>query len=310
MTTAYFTADAICRAHDMGDGHPEQPGRLVAIEKGLDVVGIADRLDRRSAPAVDLELVKQVHDALHIEQLYDMAPGQGHVPLDEDTVLTPHTLAAARYAAGAGVAAVDTVMAGEAANAFCAVRPPGHHAEYARAMGFCFFNNVAIAARHAIDQHGLSRVAIVDFDVHHGNGTEDVMRHEPRVLFCSSYQNPLFPHTDDASIPGKLIKTPLRGGTAARVFRDAIERDWMPALHEYRPEFILVSAGFDAHRSDPLADLNLEAEDFAWITERICDVAETHCQGRVVSLLEGGYALDALAASAAVHVRSLLKRST
>ena len=308
MTTAYYTADAICRAHDMGEGHPEQPGRLIAIEKGLDVVGIADRLDRRSAPPADTALVKRVHDPLHIDQLYDMAPRHDRIPLDEDTLLTPDTLAAARYGAGAGVAAVDAVMAGDIANAFCAIRPPGHHAEYSKAMGFCFFNNIAIAARHAIDHHGLERVAIVDFDVHHGNGTEDVMRDEPRVLFCSSYQNPLFPHTDDASIPGKLIKTPLRGGTAARVFRDAIERDWIPALHEHKPQLILVSAGFDAHRSDPLADLNLETEDFAWVTERILDVAETHCGGRVVSMLEGGYALDALAASAAVHVRTLLNR--
>lgn len=308
MTTAYYSRHDLCRAHDMGAGHPEAPDRLPAIEQGLDVLGIADRLDRRQAPAASLDAIKRVHDESYVDELLAIAPDTGRVPIDADTILTPHTLPAAYHAAGAGIAAVDAVLAGEVANAFCAVRPPGHHAEYARAMGFCFFNNVAIAATHALAAGGLERVAIVDFDVHHGNGTEDVCRGEPRVLFCSTYQNPLFPFTSDESVPGRLIKTPLRAGTGGSVFKRAIERDWLPALDEAKPELILVSAGFDAHRSDPLADLQLEAEDFEWVTQRIADAAERYCDGRIVSLLEGGYALDAIAASAAIHIRTLLDR--
>lgn len=307
MATAYFSRHAICRAHDMGE-HPESPDRLPAIEQGLKVLGIDDQLDRREAPEASLGAVRRVHDELYVDELVAMAPPTGHVRLDADTVLTPHTIPAARHAAGAAMAGVDAVMAGEVANAFCAVRPPGHHAERDRANGFCFFDHVAIAAAYAIAEHGLKRVAIVDFDVHHGNGTEDTMADEPCVLFCSSYQNPLFPFTSDTSIPGKLIKTPLRAGTGGSVFRRAIERDWLPALEEHQPELIIVSAGFDAHRSDPLADLMLEAEDFEWITEQIADVADRHCDGRIVSVLEGGYALDALAASAGIHIQTLLRR--
>ncbi|HET7314123.1 histone deacetylase family protein [Salinisphaera sp.] len=309
MGTAYFSRHDLCRAHDMGRGHPEAPGRLQAIEQGLGVVGVAGALDRRAAPDAPLDAIKRVHDAFYVDQLSAIAPTTGRLPLDGDTLLTPHTLPAARHAAGAGMAAVDAVLAGEVANAFCAVRPPGHHAEYARAMGFCFFNNAAIAAAHALAAGGLDRVAILDFDVHHGNGTEDVFRHEPRVLFCSTYQNPLFPFTSDESVPGRLIKTPLRAGTGGAVFKRAVERDWLPALDEHEPELILISAGFDAHRADPLADLQLEAEDFEWLTERIADAADRYCDGRIVSLLEGGYALDALAASAAIHIKTLVARS-
>ncbi|MGB7757200.1 MAG: histone deacetylase family protein [Salinisphaera sp.] len=308
MATAYFSRHDLCRAHDMGHGHPEAPDRLPAIEQGLDVVGIGAALDRRDAPEASIEAIKRVHDEFHVDELLAIAPKTGRVPIDGDTSLTPQTLPAARHAAGAGIAAVDAILAGEAANAFCAVRPPGHHAEYAKAMGFCFFNNIAIAAAHALAVGGLERVAILDFDVHHGNGTEDVLRHEPRVLFCSTYQNPLFPFTKDESIPGRLIKTPLRAGTGGSVFRRAVERDWLPALDEARPDMILISAGFDAHRADPLADLQLEAEDFQWVTERITEAADRYCDGRVVSMLEGGYALDALAASAAIHVKTLLRR--
>lgn len=308
MSTAYFANHAVCGAHDMGHGHPEQPGRLQAIEKGLDVLGLGDRLDRRQTGPASLDAIRRVHEEFYVDELLAIAPGRGRVPLDADTVLTPYSLAAARHAAGAAIAAVDAVLANEVSNAFCAVRPPGHHAEHARAMGFCFFGNIAIAAAHALHAHGLERVAILDFDVHHGNGTEDLMRHEPRVLFCSSYQNPLFPFTQDTSVPGRLIKTPLRAGTGGSVFKRAIEREWLPAVDAQRPQLILVSAGFDAHRADPLADLNLEAEDFAWVTERIADLADSHCAGRIVSVLEGGYALDALAASAAVHIQTLLAR--
>lgn len=307
MTTAYFSCHELCSAHDMGR-HPESPGRLQAVEQGLDVVGISNNLDRREAPDAPLAAIKAVHDECYVDQLYDIAPTNGLLPLDGDTLMNPHTLPAARRAAGAGMAAVDAVVAGEVANAFCAVRPPGHHAEFARAMGFCFFNNIAVAARHALDAHGLDRVAILDFDVHHGNGTEDVFRDEQRILFCSTYQNPLFPFTDDQSIRGHLIKTPLHAGADGNIFRRVVERDWWPALDDFRPELILVSAGFDAHRSDPLADLEFEASDFAWVTERIAEAAARHCDGRIVSFLEGGYSLSALAASSALHVKTLLER--
>lgn len=307
MTTAYFSHHSVCGNHRV-KAHPESPDRLTAIEQGLAVLEIDQALDRRLPPEVALELVRRVHDPFYIDQLVDMAPVAGELPIDADTALTPGTLAAARRAVGAGVAAVDVVLAGEVTNAFCAVRPPGHHAEYARAMGFCFFGNVAVAARYALEVHGLERVAILDFDVHHGNGTEDLLRDEPRVLFCSTYQNPLFPFTDDRSVPGRLVKTPLNAGAGGAVFRRAIERDWLPAVDSFCPELILVSAGFDAHRADPLADLLLETGDFAWVTQRIADMADRHCDGRIISMLEGGYALDALAASAAVHIRELLTR--
>ncbi len=309
MSTAYFSHDSYS-LHDMGGGHPESPGRLVAVEKGMSVVGVDRRIERRDAPAATVDAIKRVHDADYVDQLMAFAPREGLRQIDGDTAMNPHSLTAALHGAGAAVAATDAVMAGEVANAFCAVRPPGHHAERARAMGFCFFDNVAVGAAHAVAAHGLTRVAILDFDVHHGNGTEDVFRDHPNILFCSSYQNPLFPHTADKSVPGSLIKTPLRPGTAGHVFRNAIERDWLPALDAFRPEMIFISAGFDAHRSDPLADLLLEADDFAWVTERIAEAAANYCDGRIVSTLEGGYALDALAASAAVHIDALSKAGT
>ncbi|ROO24941.1 deacetylase [Salinisphaera orenii MK-B5] len=304
MTTAYFSHED-CARHDMGGGHPESPGRLEAVEKGLGVVGVDQRVQRRVPEPAPFEAIRRVHTDAYVDGIVAAAPDSGMRRLDGDTAMNAYSLSAARHAAGAVIDAADAVMAGEVANAFCAVRPPGHHAERDRAMGFCLFDSIAVGAAHALAVHGLSRVAILDFDVHHGNGTEDVFTDEPRVLFCSSYQNPLFPFTSDTSIPGRLIKTPLRPGTGGQVFRRAIERDWLPALDAFRPEMIFVSAGFDAHRSDPLADLQLEAEDFAWVTERICEAADRHCDGRVVSTLEGGYALDALAASAAVHVEGL-----
>lgn len=304
MTTGYFTHDS-CTRHDMGAGHPESPARLAAVDKGLSAVGVDHRVARMPVPAAPVEAIKRVHDEAYVDHLIAAAPATGEYRLDGDTVMTPYSLDAALHAAGAALAATDAVMAGQATNAFCAVRPPGHHAERSRAMGFCLFDNIAVAAAHALAVHDLSRVAILDFDVHHGNGTEDVCRDEPRILFCSTYQNPLFPFTSDTSIPGRLIKSPLRAGTGGQLFRETIERDWLPALDEQRPELIFVSAGFDAHRRDPLADLQLEARDFGWVTERICDAAAQYCDARVVSVLEGGYALDALAASAGLHVKTL-----
>ncbi|WP_348765122.1 histone deacetylase family protein [uncultured Salinisphaera sp.] len=304
MTTAYFSHSS-CPLHDMGRGHPEAPARLVAIEKGMSVVGADRRVARRDAPQAPLDAIKRVHSPAYVDELVTFAPTRGRVRLDDDTYMNGHSLTAALHSAGAVVAATDAVLAGEAANAFCAVRPPGHHAERDRAMGFCFFDNVAVGAAHALHAHGLRRVAILDFDVHHGNGTEDVLGNEPRALFCSSYQSPLFPFTSDDNGHDTLVKTPLKAGTPGSVFRQAVERDWLPALDAFAPEMIFVSAGFDAHRSDPLADLMLEAEDYQWVTERIAEAADRLCDGRVVSTLEGGYALDALAASSAVHIQAL-----
>ncbi|HLQ85684.1 MAG TPA: histone deacetylase family protein [Salinisphaeraceae bacterium] len=306
MTTAYYSHPSSL-AHDMGTGHPECPQRLQAVARGLADADLERRLVARTPTALASDWLQRLHDPAYIDALVAAVPEQGLRQLDGDTAIGPHSLDAALHAAGAAINAVDEVMSGQAANAFCAMRPPGHHAERSSAMGFCLFGNVAAGAVHALEAHGLERVAIVDFDVHHGNGTEDVLRDEPRVLFCSSYQNPLFPNTDDTSIPGQLIKTPLRPGTGSAAFRQAIERDWLPAVDEFRPQLILVSAGFDADRADPLADLQLETKDFAWVTERICELATSHCHGRIVSMLEGGYDLAALAAGVAAHVSVLLK---
>lgn len=307
MTTAYYSHPSSL-AHDMGFGHPECPLRLRAVTRGLADAGLDRKLLAPEVVPVAADWLKCIHDDGYVDAIVAAIPEQGLRPLDAETVLCPHSLEAALHAAGAVVGAVDQVMAGAANNAFCAVRPPGHHAERGEAMGFCLFGNVAAGAVHALNFHGLERVAIVDFDVHHGNGTEDILRHESRVLFCSSYQNPLFPFTRDISIPGHLVKSPLAVGSGSAAFRRVIELDWLPALDAFRPQLILVSAGFDADRADPLADLELETADFAWVTERVCELAASHCDGRVVSVLEGGYDLPALAAGVAAHVGVLLER--
>jgi len=307
MTTAYYNHPSSL-AHDMGFGHPECPLRLRAVARGLADAGLERKLLTPGISPIPVDWLKRIHDDGYVDAIVAAIPEQGLRPLDAETVLCPHSLDAALFAVGAVIGAVDMVMAGAASNAFCAMRPPGHHAERGEAMGFCLFGNVAAGAVHALDRHGLDRVAIVDFDVHHGNGTEDILRHEPRVLFCSSYQNPLFPYTSDTSVPGQLIKSPLAAGTGSTAFRRAIERDWLPAVDAFAPQLILVSAGFDADRADPLADLELDSADFAWVTERICELAASHCDGRVVSVLEGGYDLPALAAGVAAHVGVLIDR--
>ncbi len=305
MTTTIYRHPE-CAAHDMGVGHPESPARLCSVEAAL--TGLADnpKVVDASAPLADVDALKRVHEPATVDYFFDIEPTTGCVPLDADTILMPQSLAAARRAAGAAIAAVDAVMCNETDNAFCAVRPPGHHAERNRAMGFCFFNTIAVAAAHALDEYNLERVAILDFDVHHGNGTEDIFREEPRVLFCSTYQNPLFPYTTDQSLPGRLIKSPLLAGHGRDAFRGAIEQDWLPALAEYRPQLVLVSAGFDAHRDDPLAQLELEADDFAWVGEQITAVADRHASGRMLATLEGGYNLAALTDSTTAYLRTLI----
>ncbi len=309
MVTALFT-HSDCLKHENPPGHPEQVARLEVIEKALAVPEF-DGLLRRDAPMGAKRDILRCHSEEHLKRIKAAAPDAGIISLDADTHMSPGSLNAAYRAVGANVAAVDMVLEGEVANAFIACRPPGHHAETARPMGFCLFGNVSIAAKYALDHHGLSRVAIVDFDVHHGNGTQDLMWDEGRVLFCSSHQMPLYPGSGDVSetgVSGNILNVPLGPNTGGEEMRRAYDREVFPAIEAFGPELILVSAGFDAHRDDPLANLNWRTDDFAWLTGRICDVADGCCGGRVVSTLEGGYDLRALAESVAAHVGVLMER--
>jgi acetoin utilization deacetylase AcuC-like enzyme len=299
---------AVCLQHDPGPGHAESPARLRAVLKALDQDRFAI-VDRVEAPRVTREQLLRVHTADHVDRILSITPDNGTVRLDEDTLMSPASAEAGLRAAGALVAAVDAVMAGSANRAFCAVRPPGHHATPDTAMGFCLFNNVAVAAAHALAAHGLKRVAIADFDVHHGNGTQDIFEHEPRVLFMSSHQSPLYPGTGspEEKGAGNIVNAPLSPGDGSYEFRELWDGVLLPRLHAFKPQLLLISAGFDAHRNDPLADIRLQTEDYAWITERLVDIARTHADGRVVSTLEGGYDLSALAASVSAHVSALLE---
>ena len=306
MTTALVTHPD-CLEHVTPEGHPERVARLRHVLAALE----GHDLLRVTAPLAAEDDVLRVHPPAHLAALRDAAPESGFAAIDGDTFLSPGSLAAAFRAAGGAVRAVDMVLAGEAANAFVAVRPPGHHAERETAMGFCLLGNVAIAAKHALEHHGLPRVAIVDFDVHHGNGTQALLEDDARVLFCSTHQMPLFPGSGfahETGVADNVVNVPLRAGAGGRAFRQAVEGHVLPAVERFAPDLILVSAGFDAHRDDPLAGLMLDEGDFAWVTERICDLADAHCGGRAVSCLEGGYDLDALAASAAAHVDVLIAR--
>lgn len=295
-----------CVAHEMGRSHPERPDRIAAVETGLANAGLWDRLRHVEAPQATLEQLARVHGADYLDELFEAAPTAGHIWLDEDTALSPYSITAALHAAGAVAHGVDLVLSGAARAAFCNVRPPGHHAERHRAMGFCFFDNVAVGAAQAIAAHGLSRVAIVDFDVHHGNGTENIFVEEPRVLFCSSFQHPLYPGTGHDTRSHHIINLALAAGTAGAEYRKRVTSEWLPALDAFRPELLMFSAGFDAHVDDPLAQLEFVEADFRWITEVMLEVADRHAGGRVVSTLEGGYSLEALGSSAAAHVGALV----
>jgi acetoin utilization deacetylase AcuC-like enzyme len=305
MTIAYIT-HSDCRLHDMGDAHPESPARLGAIEDHLLTSGLEFAIIRHDAPVVTREQLLRVHDSHYVDELAALAPLDGLRWLDPDTAMSPHTLEAARRAAGAAVYAVDLVLGGQAECAFCAVRPPGHHAGRATAMGFCFFNNVAVGAAHALAQHGLQRIAIVDFDVHHGNGTEDIFRDEPRVLFCSSFQHPFYPHSVTDVAGTHQVKTPLEARTGSHEFRQRISAEWLDVLDAFRPELVMISAGFDAHWQDAVADLNLTDQDYGWITRELRGIARRHAGGRIVSVLEGGYSLPALGRSVGAHLDALL----
>lgn len=304
MAIAYITHPD-CLLHDMGSAHPECPQRLYAINDQLIASGLEPVLLHRDAPLASREQLQRVHGAAYVQQVFDRAPQEGRVFLDPDTAMNPHTLPAALRAAGAAVLGVDLVMSGEAAAAFCAVRPPGHHAERDRAMGFCIFNNVAVGAAHALAVHGLQRVAIVDFDVHHGNGTEQIFADQPRVLLCSSFQHPYYPFTGADTTSDHIVNVPLAAGTTGSEFRAAIDASWWPALDAFRPQLLLVSAGFDGHYEDDMAELNLTESDYSWVSRAIREVAERHAQGRIVSLLEGGYALHALGRSVVAHLKAL-----
>jgi len=308
MSTAFYSHPD-CRRHDMGRGHPECPQRLDAINDHLRATGLDVALEMREAPAVDLRDVERAHTSGYVAELKPLlesvrAAGMPRA-LDPDTVAGPATWDAVLRAAGAAVAATDAVLDREVDSAFCAVRPPGHHATRDQAMGFCFFNNVAIAARHALDVRGLKRVAIVDFDVHHGNGTEDIIAGDERVLMVSIFQHPLYPYSGAVPKGTNMINVPVPPYTKGPEIRDMIEAMWMPRLEAFKPEMVFISAGFDAHRDDELGQLGLVEADYEWITWRIKDVADRHAQGRIVSCLEGGYDFGALARSVAVHLRVL-----
>lgn len=311
--TGYFSHPD-CRKHEMGAGHPECPERLDAIEDRLLITGVGDALDRREAPPAPIADMELAHGRMHIAAIRGLtdrlneeiaAGGPTHAQIDPDTSINAYSWAAALRAAGAALAATDAVIAGEMDNAFCAVRPPGHHACRDVSMGFCLFNNVAIAARYALERHGLKRVAIVDFDVHHGNGTEDIVAGDQRILMLSFFQHPFYPEGGSLSNASNLVNLPVPAYTKGPRIRELIAELWLPRLEAYQPEMIFISAGFDAHRDDDLGQLGLVEQDYGWITQRIKEVAARHAQGRIVSCLEGGYNLDALAHSVEAHIRAL-----
>ena len=304
MTIA-FISHRDCLLHDMGAHHPECPDRLGAIQDRLIAAGLDIYLSYHDAPAVTMEQLLRVHPQNYIDLVHDSAPEHGIHHLDPDTAMSPGTLKAALRAAGAGILATDLVMKKEVPAAFCAVRPPGHHAERAKSMGFCFFNNIAVAARHALDQWGLQRVAVIDFDVHHGNGTEEILAGDMRVLMCSIFQHPFYPYCGTENPAPNMCNVPVKAGTRGDGFRDIVTTQWLPRLREFKPEMIFISAGFDAHYEDDMASLGLVESDYAWVTEQLLQVAKESAQGRVVSMLEGGYALSALARSVSAHIKAL-----
>jgi len=306
IVTIAFISHADCALHEMGLGHPECPARLTAIEDQLLSSGLNVALRRYDAPLATHEQLCRVHDPAYVEEIFSKAPKKGRVWLDPDTTMNPHTLAAVLRAAGAVVLGVDLVMSGRRQSAFCNVRPPGHHAGRKGSMGFCIFNNIAVGAAHALHEYRLKRVAIVDFDVHHGNGTEDIFQDNADVLYCSTFQHPFYPDTGADVESEHIVTVPLPVGTEGPQFRAAVASRWLPKLEAFKPELILVSAGFDAHIEDDMAGLRLREPDFAWVTTKIREIAEKHASGRIVSVLEGGYALSALGRSVAAHLDALL----
>src|ERR1700722_13958086 len=307
MTTAYITHPD-CLRHEMGTGHPESPARLNAINEQMRASGMLDELRCLEAPLADEEDLKRVHRAAYVDLIFENAPTEGYVQLDPDTAMNPYSLSAARRAAGAGLLAVDEIMAGRSENAFCAVRPCGHHATQVRSMGFCIFNNIGVAAAYALEKKGLERVAVIDFDVHHGNGTEDMFsppHWHKRVLMASFFQHPFYPYSGTAHPAPNMINIPLAAGSVGGAAKKAVETHWLPSLENFKPQIVFISAGFDAHKEDLLGGMALVEADYAWMTRELKQVAARHSEGRVISMLEGGYNLSALGRSAVAHVRAL-----
>jgi acetoin utilization deacetylase AcuC-like enzyme len=304
MNTAYLTHPA-CLKHDMGKGHPECPARIHAIEDQLIASDLWGFLNHHEAPKASKEELTRVHAIDYVEWVFSQSPHSGLIYLDGDTAMNPYSFNAALHAAGAGVKAVDLVMSGQVTNAFCNVRPPGHHAGRVSASGFCIFNNVAVAAAHALEHHGLQHVAIADFDVHHGNGTEDIFHDDPRVMLCSTFRHPYYPNCGADSGNDHIINVPLAAGSSGTQFRAAVTEQWLPALERFKPQFLFISAGFDAHWEDGMGGLALRDADYFWVTETLKKIANRYANGRVVSTLEGGYALYALGRSVLVHIKSL-----
>jgi acetoin utilization deacetylase AcuC-like enzyme len=307
MTTAYIT-HTDCLRHEMGAGHPECPDRLRAVNEQMRISGLIEELQVLDAPLAEVHDLKRVHRPEYVDLIFDNAPSEGYVQLDPDTSMNPYSLNAARRAAGAGILAVDEIMAGRVQNAFCAVRPCGHHATQERSMGFCIFNNIGVAAAYALETQGLERVAVIDFDVHHGNGTEDMfspVRWQPRVLMASFFQHPFYPYSGTISPAPNMVNVPLAAGSGGAAARQALESEWLPALEEFKPQMLFISAGFDAHKEDLLGGMALVEADYEWLTRQLMGVAERHADQRVVSMLEGGYNLSALGRSAVAHVRTL-----
>jgi acetoin utilization deacetylase AcuC-like enzyme len=304
MTTAFIT-HRDCWRHDMGAHHPECPERLGAIQDRLIAAGLDLYLSYHDAPLAEMEQLLRVHPRKYVEMVEASSPESGIFHLDPDTAMSPGTWQAALRSAGAGVLATDLVMRQEAPNAFCAIRPPGHHAESAKAMGFCFFNNVAVAARHGVEQWGLERVAIVDFDVHHGNGTEEIFAGDEKVLMVSTFQHPFYPYCGTENPAANMCNVPIKAGTRGDAFRDIVTDIWLPRLRQYAPQLIYISAGFDAHYEDDMGSVGLVESDYAWVTEQLKAVARESADGRIVSMLEGGYSLSSLARSVAAHIKVL-----
>ncbi len=307
MKTAYITHKD-CLGHNMFAGHPENPGRLVAIRDQLQKDHLWDLLQHFEAPEADRVALLRTHNASYINHVFYHAPTSEEAlfEIDPDTHMNKHTLPAALRAAGAGILAVDLVLKKEVENAFCAVRPPGHHAESSKGMGFCFFNNIAIAAAYALEVGKCERVAIIDFDVHHGNGTEEIFIEDPRVLICSSYQHPFYPYSGCTTVPGHLINSPLPQGTTGPEFRMQVQSVWLPELEAFAPQLVFISAGFDAHWQEQIAQLQFAEADYAWVTKKLLQIARSSAQGRIVSMLEGGYSYAALGRSVAEHLRVLM----
>ncbi|WP_028310310.1 histone deacetylase family protein [Derxia gummosa] len=305
MLPAYIT-HSDCAKHEMGKDHPEAPERLGAVSDQLLIKGLLDVMQSYDAPLATEEQLARAHSALYVRETLSRCPTEGYEHVDPDTMMCPHTARAALRSAGAAILATDLVIDGKAPTAFCNVRPPGHHAEREQASGFCFFNNVAVAIRHALDDRGFERVALIDFDVHHGNGSEDILAGDDRVLMCSIFQTGIYPFSGDTPMGKNMVNVPLPAYSTGEKFREAVDYAWIPALDRFKPQIIFISAGFDGHREDDMGQLGLVESDYEWVTRQLVAVAERHCDGRIVSVLEGGYALSSLGRSAAAHVKVLI----